>query len=89
MSPETEQLAKEVAEMAGESTDEAIHKALEERRLHLVPVIPAREPEEGERDRWMKFLQEEVWPKVKPEFRGRSMSKKEMDEIVGYASDDE
>ena len=83
MSPKTEQLAREVAEMTGESTDEAIRKALEARKLQLVPP-PEPEPEETVED-WIRLLEERIWPKVKPEFRGRTMSKEEMDEIVGYS----
>ena len=81
MSPETEQLAREVAEMTGESADEVIRKALEARKLQLVPIS---EPQEGERARWIRFLKEEVWPKVDPEFLGKPISKEEMDKLAGY-----
>lgn len=82
MSPETEQLAKEVAERTGESTDEVIRKALEAWKLRLVPETP--EPVKGERARWMRFLEEDVWPKVDPEFLGKPISKEEMDRLAGY-----
>lgn len=81
MSPETEQLAREVAERTGESTDEVIRKALEERKRALPPV--ELEPEATVED-WIRLLEERIWSKVKPEYLGRSMSKEEMDEIVGY-----
>ena len=82
MSPETEQLAKEVAEMTGESADEVIRKALEERKQALAP--PAGPEPAGTVEDWIRLLEERIWPKGKPEFLGRSMSKEEMDEIVGY-----
>lgn len=81
MSPETKRLAREVAEMAGESTDATIRKALEERKRKLVPVTKL---EEGERARWMRFLEEEVWPNVDPDFLGKPISKEEMDRLAGY-----
>ena len=85
MSPETVKLAEEVAERTGESADEAIRKALEERKLRLVPE--ASEPAKGERARWMRFLKEEVWPKVDPELLGKPISKEEMDRLAGYGTE--
>jgi antitoxin VapB len=41
-------------------------------------------PVRGERARWMRFLNEEVWPKVDPEFLGKPLSKEEMDKLAGY-----
>lgn len=82
MSPETVKLAEEVAELAGESTDETIRKALEERKQKLVP--PTGPETEGTVEDWIRLLEERIWSKVKPEYLGRSMSKEEMDEILGY-----
>jgi|SwirhirootsSR3_FD_contig_31_1719843_length_342_multi_3_in_0_out_0_1 antitoxin VapB len=80
--PEAERLAAEVAEMAGESQEEAVRKALQERKLRLAP------PESEDRiARWRLFLETEVWPNIKPEFRGKRVSKEEIEEILGYGPD--
>lgn len=77
---EAERLAAEVAEMAGETKTEAIKKALEERKERLA-LLGAP----GNRiARWRKFLEEEVWPTVPPNERGRTLSKREKEEILGY-----
>ena len=76
--PDVERLAAEVAEVAGETKTEAIKRALEERKERL-----ALQP--GNRiARWRKFLEEEVWPTLPPNERGRAMSKREKEEILGH-----
>ena len=70
---EVERLAEEVARLAGETKTEAIRKALEMR---------LRDLEKKRRfDRALRFLEEEVWPEIPPELRGKGISKKEMDEL--------
>lgn len=74
--PEVEKLAKEVAELSGESKTEAIRKALEERKARLKSkVVMSR----GERAR--RFLEDEVWPKLKGQ---RSPNKAEIESLLGY-----
>ncbi len=70
---EVERLAEELARRTGESKTEAIRKALEMRLKAL---------ERGE-DPLYRFLEEEVWPHIPPELRGKGISKEEMDEIWG------
>jgi antitoxin VapB len=78
--PETERLAAEVAQLAGESQTEAIRKSLEERKLRLVPKdAPAERIA-----RLRNFLESEVWPNIPPEVRGKRITKEEEDEILGY-----
>jgi len=78
--PETERLAAEVAELTGESETEAIRKALEERRLRLVPSAP----KEDRVARWRRYLEEEVWPNIPADVRGKPITKEEIEEILGY-----
>ncbi len=80
--PEAERLAAEVAEMAGESQEEAVRKALQERKQRLAPPEP-----EDRIERWRLFLEKEVWPNILPEFRGKRISKEEIEEILGYGPD--
>lgn len=76
---EAERLAGEVAEMAGESKTEAVRRALAERRSRLQAAAggaPAA--------RLRRFLEEELWPAVPEEVRGRTISRAEEDAILGY-----
>lgn len=81
--PEAERLAHEVAELAGETETEAVRKALEERKLRLVPRVAP--PDMAERvDRFWRHLEEEVWPRIPDELRRKGISKQEREEILGY-----
>ena len=77
--PEVERLATEVAHLAHETKTEAIRRALEERKARL-KVGPSREEKYR---RAMEFLQREVWPHILPEFRGKTITKQEREEILG------
>jgi antitoxin VapB len=77
---EVERLAAEVAEMQGETKTEAIRRALEERRTRL-----AAERAGGSRgERLRRFLEQELWPQVPDEERGRTLSRSEEEAILGY-----
>ncbi len=77
--PHVERLAADVAALTGESKTEAIRKALEERksRLGLGSV-------QGGRERWLEFLEREVWPTIPPAQLGRTLTREEEDDILGY-----
>jgi antitoxin VapB len=78
--PETERLAAEVAEMAGESKTEAVRRALEERKRRL----SLQGSGEDRVARWRKFLEEEVWPAVPESVRGKRLTKADREKILGY-----
>lgn len=83
--PETNRLAAEVAALTGETEDEAVRKALEERKRRLAPrsePVPADRAERFER--FKKYLEEEVWPKIPADLREKGISKEEREEILGY-----
>ena len=80
---ETEELAAEVARMTGESKTEAIRRSLADRRERL--ERDRDEPDREERIR--RFLAEEIWAVVPPEVLGKSISKQELEEILGYDED--
>ncbi len=74
--PETERLAAEVAALTGETKTRAVKVALQQRKRRL----------EGEKrgERMRRFLEEEVWPHIPPEERGRPpLTKAEREEILG------
>ena len=79
--PDVERLATEVAQLAHETKTEAIRRALEERKARLA-VRGKSTPEERVR-RMTEYMQREVWPHILPEFRGKSITKQEREEILG------
>ncbi len=77
-----ERLADEVARLAGETKTEAIRRALEERRARLAPRSGA-----GRATRIREFLKSEVWPLVPRGRRGRRLTKRQEEAILGFGSD--
>jgi len=76
---DVERLAAEVARLTGESKTEAIRRALEERRQRLKGPPTARR-----RARVLAFLRTKVWPSIPATERGRRLTRKEEDELLGY-----
>lgn len=74
-----EQLATEVAHMARETKTEAIRRALEDRKARLAFKSSPRERARQARD----YLQREVWPHIPAATRGKKMTKKEREAILG------
>lgn len=79
-SPEVEKLVAALAEMTGESKTEAVRRALVERRERLSLQHTRRERGSD----FLRYLEEEVWPKAPPGQLGRRLSREEEDEILGY-----
>lgn len=78
-----ERLAAEIALLTGETKTEAIRRALEERRARLAVTAV-----EGDRARRLRgFLEREVWPKIPRGERGRRLTRKQEDAILGYGSE--
>lgn len=77
---EVERLAIEVAQLARESKTEAIRRALEERKtrlqLEFVPQLVG--------DRAFAFLERQVWPTLPSSQIGRTLTRQEEDEILGF-----
>lgn len=78
--PEAERLAEEVARLAGETKTRAVKVALQERRARL--TIGPGPPPRAERLR--RLLEDELWPQVPVEVRGRSISRAEREATLGY-----
>jgi antitoxin VapB len=81
--PEAEQLANEVAALAGETKTEAIRIALLERKQRL----KARHGQESKQVRVERLLRERIWPQVPKNVFGRGMTKREKERILGYGPD--
>ncbi len=76
---EVERLAREVAEMTGESKTEAIRRALTERHARQRAAAGGTPG-----DRLRRFLEDELWPQIPDSERGRPLTRDEEDEILGY-----
>jgi antitoxin VapB len=77
--PRVERLAAEVAQMARETKTEAIRRALEDRRARL-----ALKTSSQDRMRQLKeYLQKEVWPHIPSAVRGKKITKREREAILG------
>lgn len=77
---EVERLATEVARMAHESKTEAIRRALEDRKARLALRTGSAHDRIAE---IKEFLEREVRPLIPIEHRGKGMSKREREEILG------
>jgi antitoxin VapB len=78
---ETEKLAAEVAELTGDSKTGAVREALRQRRDRLVLRGGSKEKR---RQDLRRFMEAEIWPQVPAELRGKSITKAEREEILGY-----
>ncbi len=79
--PETEALAAEVAELAGESKTAAVRQALRERREKLAN---RQESLEERQARFHRFLEDEIWSQLPPEELDKPpLSKAEVEDILG------
>jgi antitoxin VapB len=77
---EVERLATEVALLARETKTEAIRKALLERQARL----QVRRGKSSTLEGLKEFMEQNIWPFIPPTERGRSLSREEEDEILGY-----
>lgn len=78
--PEVERLAAEVAALTRESKTEAIRRALLDRKQRLA----VRRGSPAKQDRLLALLRNRIWPEIPPGVRGRRVSKKERERILGY-----
>jgi antitoxin VapB len=76
---DVERLAREVAELAGESKTEAVRRALLERKERLMFPVVRR----GGRS-FLQFLESEIWPRVRSGELGTELGKAEREAILGY-----
>jgi antitoxin VapB len=80
---ETERLAGEVAQLAGETKTRAVKVALQERRERLARRGPPADP--GARLR--RFLAHEAWPQLPTAALGNPLSRAEREALLGYGPD--
>jgi antitoxin VapB len=81
--PEVERLAGEVAELARETKTEAIRRALEDRKARLAAAHGVPRSKES----LIAFFEKSIWPRVPADVLGKSLSKREREEILGYGPD--
>jgi antitoxin VapB len=76
---ETEKLAAEVAEMTGETKEDAVREALREKKERL----ELRSGRQGRPRSVQEWLETEIWPRIPEGERGKPLTKKEMEDILG------
>lgn len=81
--PQVEELAEQVARLAGESKTEAIRQALLERLARLRYRIHPQ----NRGARLEAFLEREVWSRVPKKELGRAPSRAERERILGYGKE--
>lgn len=81
--PAVEALASQVAQLARETKTEAIRKALQERLARL----SAEQGRRPSKERMIEYFQKMVWPNIPKEVRGKPITKREREEILGYGPD--
>lgn len=79
-SADVEKLAGEVAELAHETKTEAIRRSLEERRARL----KARCGEPRQATSLKDYFEQNVWPLIPAGEIGRTITREEEDQILGY-----
>jgi antitoxin VapB len=82
--PEVERLVAETCRLTGENKTEAVRRALEERKTRL----GFRVADAGRMSRLERFLVREVWPLVPPAQRGRALTTKEEETLLGYGPEE-
>ena len=78
--PETELLAREVAQLTGESKTGAIRTALRERRARLAMGVGPDDRARALRE----WLESELWPSLPAGVRGQAPTQAEQDALLGY-----
>lgn len=87
---ETEKLAAEIAELTGESEEEAVRRSLQERRDRLEPPERPRGRKPKTVEELTHFLETKIWPLIPEERRGRPpMTKAERAKLLGYGPDED
>jgi antitoxin VapB len=82
---ETQKLAAEVAEMTGNTKTGAVREALREKKERL--EMQAGKEEKPKRD-LRELFETEIWPLIPEKERGKPpMTKKEIEDILGYEED--
>jgi len=80
---EVEALAAEVARLAKETKTEAIRRALLERKARL----KIRPSDRSRRERLEILLRKHIWPMVPDDVRGKTITKEEEEQILGFGAD--
>jgi antitoxin VapB len=81
--PEVKRLLAEVTELTGESRAEAVRRSLQERKERLSSLVAPSRRGEG----FLRFMEEEIWPKIPESELGRRLTKAEEEEILGCGPD--
>lgn len=80
--PEVERLVTEVAAKTGESKTATVHRAMLLLKDQVAPDVG-----KSERNNRLEAFLEEHWRSLPAALRGRTVTKEEREEMLGYGSD--
>jgi antitoxin VapB len=78
--PEVEQLASDVARLAHETKTDAVRQALAERKVRL----QAKGEKVACKESLLEYFERYVWPTMPADQLGKTLTREEEDEILGY-----
>jgi hypothetical protein len=86
---ETEKLAIEIARLAGESEEQAVRRALVERRDRLRTGSAGKKRRPRTKEEMLHYLETEIWPLIPARNRGGPpITKEEKEAILGYGPEE-
>jgi antitoxin VapB len=80
---ETEALVARIEALTGEKTVEAVRKSASE-RLERLEAQPRRRRKKMTAEEMRNFMETEIWPLIPDDARGKTITKAEREEILGY-----
>ena len=83
---ETEALVAQMTSLTGETDTAAVREAARE-RLERLRSRPAARRKEMTAEEMQYWLETEIWPLIPDDVRGKTMTKAEREEILGYGPD--
>lgn len=84
---ETEALVAQIVSLTGETEAEAVKTAARERLKRLELAGGERPDPRSSPEAMRHWLETEIWPLVPKELLGKSISKAEREELLGYGPD--
>jgi antitoxin VapB len=83
---ETEALVAEIAALTGETKTGAMRQAARE-RLERLRLQHGKPDPRRDADSMRRWLETEIWPLIPDDVRGKTITKAEREEILGYGPD--
>jgi antitoxin VapB len=83
---ETEALVAEIAALTGETKTGAMRQAARE-RLERLRLQHGKPDPRKDAESFRRFMEAEIWPLIPDDVRGKTITKAEREELLGYGPD--